>query len=74
VTPRLHGIHHSIVRSMRDSNFSSGLTLWDAVHGTARLDLERDDIIIGLPEYRHADDVTFGKTLTLPLQPGGHQR
>ena len=68
VTPRLHGLHHSIVREERDSNYSSVLTLWDALHGTARFDLGRDDVIIGLPEYRQAHDVTLGKTLALPLQ------
>ena len=68
VTPRLHGIHHSVERDERDSNYSSGLTLWDALHGTARLDPDRDDVIIGLPEYREAHDVTLGKTLALPLK------
>ncbi len=33
VTPRLHGIHHSIVREEQDSNWSSGLTVWDRLHG-----------------------------------------
>jgi sterol desaturase/sphingolipid hydroxylase (fatty acid hydroxylase superfamily) len=30
MTPRLHGIHHSIAQSDQNSNYSSGLTLWDA--------------------------------------------
>jgi sterol desaturase/sphingolipid hydroxylase (fatty acid hydroxylase superfamily) len=68
VTPRLHGLHHSIVREERDSNYSSGLTLWDALHGTARLDIDRENVIIGLPEHRAADDVTLGKTLALPFK------
>ncbi|HZX42914.1 MAG TPA: sterol desaturase family protein [Myxococcaceae bacterium] len=36
VTPRLHGIHHSVHRELRDSNWSSGLTLWDRLHRTYR--------------------------------------
>jgi sterol desaturase/sphingolipid hydroxylase (fatty acid hydroxylase superfamily) len=36
MTPRLHGIHHSIHRELRDSNWSSGLTLWDRLHRTYR--------------------------------------
>lgn len=36
MTPRLHGIHHSIHLELRDSNWSSGLTLWDRLHGTYR--------------------------------------
>ena len=36
VTPRLHGLHHSIVRAESDSNLSAGLTVWDRLHGTFR--------------------------------------
>ena len=36
VTPRLHGIHHSRVEDERNTNLSSGLTLWDRLHGTLR--------------------------------------
>jgi sterol desaturase/sphingolipid hydroxylase (fatty acid hydroxylase superfamily) len=48
VTPRVHGLHHSIVRDERDSNFSSGLAVWDDLHGTHRR-YSRDDVIVGLP-------------------------
>ena len=68
VTPRLHGVHHSVAREERDSNFSSGLTLWDRWHGTARLALDRDDVKIGLPGHAHPEDVTFVKTLALPIR------
>jgi sterol desaturase/sphingolipid hydroxylase (fatty acid hydroxylase superfamily) len=36
VTPRMHGIHHSVVRGETDANWSSGLALWDWLHGTFR--------------------------------------
>ena len=68
VTPRLHGLHHSTVRAERDSNFSSGLTLWDRLHGTARFDFDRDDVEIGLPDHATAADVTLGRTLALPFE------
>jgi sterol desaturase/sphingolipid hydroxylase (fatty acid hydroxylase superfamily) len=67
VTPRLHGIHHSVARVDRDSNFSSGLMLWDTLHGSARVNLDRDDVIIGLPDFRDAGEVTLVKTLALPV-------
>ena len=35
-TPRMHGIHHSMTRRLRDSNWSSGISLWDRLHGTYR--------------------------------------
>jgi sterol desaturase/sphingolipid hydroxylase (fatty acid hydroxylase superfamily) len=66
VTPRLHGLHHSIVREERDSNFSSGLSAWDRLHGTARDDFARDDVTIGLPDQR--GEITLAKTLALPFK------
>lgn len=36
VTPRLHGIHHTATVEDTSSNWSSGLTLWDRLHGTLR--------------------------------------
>ena len=67
VTPRLHGIHHSVRRDERDSNYSSGLTVWDALHGTARVLPDRDDVAIGLPDFQRDRDVTLARTLALPF-------
>ena len=66
VTPRLHGVHHSVIRDERDSNFSSGLTIWDRLHGTAR-DASRDDVVIGLAEYGRDEDVALAPMLALPF-------
>jgi sterol desaturase/sphingolipid hydroxylase (fatty acid hydroxylase superfamily) len=52
MTPRMHGVHHSNVTPHQHANFSSGLALWDALHGTARRDVAQESITIGLP----ADD------------------
>ena len=49
VTPRQHGIHHSDVQAHQHANFSSGLALWDRLHGTARSDVAQAAITIGLP-------------------------
>src|SRR5205823_4105111 len=38
MTPRLHGIHHSIVRAETDSNWGTILSLPDYLHGTVRRD------------------------------------
>jgi sterol desaturase/sphingolipid hydroxylase (fatty acid hydroxylase superfamily) len=64
-TPRLHGIHHSIRSDERDSNWSSGFSLWDRLHGTFRADVPARAITIGLPEKQRADSVTIGKLLQL---------
>ena len=71
VTPRMHGIHHSIVREETNSNWSSGLTIWDRLHGTLRLNVPQDKITIGVPAYREPDDVELLKILPMPF---GEQR
>lgn len=68
VTPRMHGIHHSTVPEETDSNWSSGLTLWDWLHGTLRLDVPQDAIIIGVPAFRNPEEVTLPKVLAMPFE------
>lgn len=68
ITPRLHGIHHSIVRAETDSNWSSGLTVWDFLHGTLKTDVPQDEIIIGVPAYQNPSEVTLPKILPLPFE------
>jgi sterol desaturase/sphingolipid hydroxylase (fatty acid hydroxylase superfamily) len=67
VTPRLHGIHHSVLREERDTNFSSGLALWDHLHGSACARMDRDNVQIGLPGFERTPDVSLVKTLALPF-------
>jgi sterol desaturase/sphingolipid hydroxylase (fatty acid hydroxylase superfamily) len=67
VTPRMHGIHHSAIRAETDANWSSGLTVWDWLHGTLRLNVPQQDIIIGVPAYREPDDVALGDVLSMPF-------
>jgi len=67
ITPRLHGIHHSIVKDEMDSNWSSGLSLWDFLHGTFRNDVPQDKIIIGIAEFDKEDTVTLSKMLIEPF-------
>ncbi len=71
VTPRMHGIHHSIVREETNSNWASGLTIWDRLHGTLRLNVPHNEITIGVPAYREPEDVELLKILPLPF---GEQR
>ena len=67
VTPRLHGIHHSIIRDETDSNWSSGLTLWDWLHGTLKLNVPQQAITIGVPAYRQSRDVSLPKLIAMPF-------
>jgi sterol desaturase/sphingolipid hydroxylase (fatty acid hydroxylase superfamily) len=68
VTPRMHGIHHSVVEEETDSNWSSGLTLWDRLHGTLRLNVPQDEITIGGPAYRDPEEVTLPRVLAMPFR------
>ena len=67
VTPRMHGIHHSIIERESNSNFATVLTLWDAVHSTLNLNVPQDEITIGLAAHRDAGELTFTKLLALPF-------
>ncbi len=67
VTPRMHGIHHSMVRYETNSNWASGLSIWDRLHDTLRLNVPQKEITIGVPAYRKPEDVQLLKTLSLPF-------
>lgn len=67
VTPRMHGIHHSVIEEETNSNWSSGLTVWDRLHGTLRLNVPQDEITIGIPAYRDPLEVTLPKVVAMPF-------
>jgi len=67
VTPRMHGIHHSSASDERDANWSSGLALWDRLHGTLRLNVPQDGIEIGVPAYRAPQELGLFELLKLPF-------
>ncbi len=68
VTPRMYGIHHSIIPAETNSNWSSALTLWDWLHGTLRLNEPQDDITIGVPAYRDPAEVTLPHLLIMAFE------
>lgn len=67
VTPRMHGIHHSMVEAETNSNWSSGLTLWDWLHGTLQLDVPQGEIRIGVPAYGDPREVTLPRVVQMPF-------
>ena len=68
VTPRMHGIHHSIVRRETDSNWGTVFSWWDKLHGTLRRGIPQNEITIGLPAYRSAKELTLLKLMALPFK------
>jgi len=68
VTPRIHGIHHSTVQAETDSNWSSGLTVWDILHGTLKTDASQNEIRIGVPAYQNRKEIVLPKILKMPFE------
>jgi sterol desaturase/sphingolipid hydroxylase (fatty acid hydroxylase superfamily) len=71
VTPRMHGIHHSIVQRETNSNWGTVFCWWDKLHRTLRRDIPQDAITIGVASYREEHELTLGKLWALPF---GKQR
>jgi sterol desaturase/sphingolipid hydroxylase (fatty acid hydroxylase superfamily) len=68
VTPRMHGIHHSIVRRETDSNWGTIFSWWDRVHRTLRIDVPQDQIEIGVAPYRDEGELTVTRLWIMPFQ------
>jgi sterol desaturase/sphingolipid hydroxylase (fatty acid hydroxylase superfamily) len=68
VTPRMHGVHHSIVQRETNSNYSVIFSWWDRLHGTIRLNVPQDEINIGVPAYRSPQEQTVGNLLLMPFR------
>jgi sterol desaturase/sphingolipid hydroxylase (fatty acid hydroxylase superfamily) len=68
VTPRMHGIHHSIVERETNSNWLSGLTVWDWLHGTLRLNVPQVEVTIGVPAFQEPKAVTLPRVLAMPFE------
>ncbi len=67
VTPRMHGIHHSIVKKETDSNYSVIFSFWDRLHRTIRVRNLKEGVIIGVPSYNNPEELTIGFLLKLPF-------
>ena len=67
VTPRMHGIHHSVIRNETDSNFSVVFSFWDRLHQTIDVNKSQKDVVIGVPSYSNPDELTIGFLLKLPF-------
>ena len=63
----MHGIHHSVLRGETESNWSSGLSAWDWLHRTLRLNVPQLEITIGVPGFQSEDAVGLTKMLALPF-------
>lgn len=67
VTPRMHGIHHSVVHSETNANYSVIFSFWDRIHRTIRLNIPQQQVVIGIPMYSNHQELTIGFLLKLPF-------
>ena len=68
VTPRMHAVHHSKIEAETNSNWSSGLTCWDWLHGTLRLNVAQEKIEIGVPAFQDAQALGLPAILAMPFR------
>ncbi|QWV92695.1 sterol desaturase family protein [Geomonas oryzisoli] len=69
VTPRMHGIHHSVVREERDANWSTIFSWPDYLHGTIRLNVLQDSVDIGVAGFQDPKQLGLGRVLAMPFTP-----
>ncbi|MEO8568164.1 MAG: sterol desaturase family protein, partial [Ginsengibacter sp.] len=67
VTPRMHGIHHSMIKKETDSNYSIIFSFWDRIHKTVRLNIHQNEIVTGVPHYADERELTIGNLLKMPF-------
>ncbi|MEO6548632.1 MAG: sterol desaturase family protein [Ferruginibacter sp.] len=67
VTPRMHGIHHSMIKKETDSNYSIIFSFWDRIHQTVRLNIHQNKIVTGVPNYADERELTIGHLLKMPF-------
>lgn len=69
VTPDMHRVHHSVLRTETDSNYGFTLSLWDRLFGTYRAQPRagHEGMILGLPEFRDPRDQRLDRVLLQPL-------
>jgi sterol desaturase/sphingolipid hydroxylase (fatty acid hydroxylase superfamily) len=67
VTPRMHGVHHSVVGSETNSNYSIIFSLWDRLNRSLRLNVKQSELIIGVPAYLLPGDNRFWPLMTEPF-------
>ena len=68
VTPRMDGIHRSTELEHQDSNCAGGLTLWDRMHGTLKLDIRQNEIDIRREGFTTPEQVTLPQVIVLPFR------
>ncbi|HEY6087268.1 MAG TPA: sterol desaturase family protein, partial [Burkholderiaceae bacterium] len=67
VTPAVHAVHHSALRSQTNSNFGAVLTLWDRCFGTWSEPARTEIAHFGLEYFHRSRDSGLWQALCQPL-------
>jgi sterol desaturase/sphingolipid hydroxylase (fatty acid hydroxylase superfamily) len=67
VTPRMHGIHHSVVRSELNSNYSVIFRWWDALNRSLVLNVPQSAISTGVGRFAGEGDNRILRLITQPF-------
>lgn len=70
VTPDMHRIHHSVIRTETDSNYGFTLPWWDRLFGTYQAEPEagKQGLTLGLPVFRETNELRLDRLLTQPFR------
>jgi sterol desaturase/sphingolipid hydroxylase (fatty acid hydroxylase superfamily) len=68
VTPRMHGIHHSIVEHETNSNWGTIFSLPDYLHKSIRLNVPQERIDAGIPAFRNVEELRLGHVIRMPFE------
>ena len=73
VSPNMHRVHHSKRFKETNSNYASGLSLWDRLFGTYR-ESDPEKIVLGLEYDRSPECQTLIRLMLRPFGPKGNRR
>ncbi|MDE0309885.1 MAG: sterol desaturase family protein [Acidiferrobacterales bacterium] len=70
VTPDMHRVHHSEIRTETDSNFGFNLPWWDRLFGTYRDQPQEGHLgmSIGLPIFRDGQELRLDRLISQPFR------
>ena len=67
VTPRMHGVHHSVVKDEANSNYSVVFSWWDRLNLSLRVSIPQANVIIGVAGYARKEDNRFWQLMLAPF-------
>ena len=70
VTPDMHRVHHSVIRSETDSNYGFNFPWWDRLFRTYRAQpmATHESMIIGQEDFREAREAGLDRLVTQPFR------